>query len=213
VSDSRKLTSVSAAGGGKPAVPKQIVPCPAKDSMTQAEAQSLMDEFKKNPDIPFDYPVDCCYARAAVMTDEMEKKGFASDKLWSQGNFAPRKADGKPVVFPGADGQDAAVTWNYHVAPLVKVDQPGGGVEQRVLDPSLSDRPLSVDEWKALCGPASGTVDKVTPPNGDLPFDPLTDGKDYPVKEAKDKLQNHIASRDISLEQAEKLNFLMLTEP
>jgi hypothetical protein len=171
-------------------------PCPLKKSMTEAQAQSFMDEFKKT-DVPFDYPPDCCYARARVMCDMMEKKGFASEKLWSKGNLTAKKANGDPVTFPDEFGNPTVVQWGYHVAPIVNVEQPGGGVEQRVLDPSLSDKPLTVDEWKARCGVLpSATQDKVTPANEDYPFRSDLAGKDFPVSAAESSLQDHRSSRD-----------------
>jgi hypothetical protein len=166
--------------------------------MTEAEAQSFMDQFKKT-DIPFDYPPDCCYARARVMCDKLEQKGFASEKLWSEGNLAAQKPDGTPVTFPDKYGNPEAVTWHYHVAPIVDVVQPDGSVEKRILDPSLSDKPLSVDQWKALCGVApSATIDKTTPSNENYPFDPRTANKDFPVSEAESSLQDHRDTRDFN---------------
>ena len=47
--------------------------CPHQLSMSKTEAQTFMDEFKKTK-IPFDYPPDCCYARARVMAEMIEKK-------------------------------------------------------------------------------------------------------------------------------------------
>lgn len=175
-------------------------PCPyaSKKTMTEAEAQSFMDQFKKT-DIPFDYSPDCCYARARVMCDIMEKQGFESNKLWSEGNLAARKPDGTPVTFPDKNGDPRAVTWHYHVAPVVDVEQPGGGVEKRVLDPSLSDKPLTVDEWKALCGVKPGeTIDETTPANEHYPFDPSTAKQDFPVSEAESALQDHRDTRDFN---------------
>jgi hypothetical protein len=164
--------------------------------MTAAEAQGFMDQFRAT-DIPFDYPVDCCYARARVMCDMMEKKGFASEKLWSEGDLTAHKSNGAPVTFPDRDGNPSAVRWHYHVAPIVNVTQPDGGVEKRILDPSLSDKPLKVDEWKALCGVSpSATTDKVTPANENYPFNAFTAGRDFPVSEAERSLQDHRSSRD-----------------
>ncbi|MDD5036983.1 MAG: protein-glutamine glutaminase family protein [Methylococcaceae bacterium] len=201
MSDEKKPTPPSSAGGGNPAACTTAA-CPLKHSMTPAEAQSLMDEFKKT-DVPFDYPVDCCYARARMMCDMMEKKGFASEKLWSKGNLAAKKADGTPVTFPDRNGNPQAVQWGYHVAPIVDVEQPGGGVEKRVLDPSLSDKPLTVDEWKARCGVSpSATQDKITPANENYPFRPDLAGKDFPVSAAENSLQAHRISRDRNLAAA-----------
>lgn len=192
----RKDPTPPSSGGGATPVAGTVTPCPLKKSMTEAEAQSFMDQFKKT-DVPFDYPPDCCYARARVMCDMMEKKGFVSEKLWSKGNLTATKADGNPVTFPNRSGDPQTVQWGYHVAPIVDVEQPDGGVEKRVLDPSLSDKPLTVDEWKARCGVSpSATQDKITPANENYPFHPDLAGKDFPVSAAESSLRDHRASRD-----------------
>lgn len=191
-------------GGGPAACTTATCPNQLKNAMSEAEAQAFMDEFKKT-DIPFDYPPDCCYARARVMADIMKKKGVASEKLWSEGALAAHKPNGDVVTFPDEYGNPAPVTWHYHVAPIVNVEQPNGSIERRILDPSLSDRPITVDAWKALCGVSSSdTIDKITPPNEHYPFSPITAGKDYSVSEANAQLQDHKASRDSNRAAANK---------
>ena len=144
MSNEKKPTSPSSGSGGTP-VGCTTAPCPyaKKGSMTPEQAQKFMDGFKKT-DIPFDYPPDCCYARARVMCDDMEKQGYDSQKLWSEGNLAAQKSDGTPVTFPDKNGNPEPVRWHYHVAPIVDVRQPDGSVSPRILDPSLSDKPLTV---------------------------------------------------------------------
>lgn len=196
MSDEKKPVPPQAGGGANP-INCPIHGCQAgKPSMSAAEAQRFMDEFKKS-NIPFDYPPDCCYARARVMSDELAKQGYQSQKLWSEGNLAAKKADGSPVTFPNRHGQPTPVTWHYHVAPVVNVEQADGTVSPRVLDPSLADRPLTVDEWKARCGvKPNETMDKMTPPNEHYPFHAAYAGKDYPVADANRKLQDHRDERD-----------------
>ncbi|MBL8473763.1 MAG: hypothetical protein KF778_06210 [Rhodocyclaceae bacterium] len=173
--------------------------------MSEAQAQQFMDQFKQT-DVPFDYPPDCCYARARVMSDMMEKEGYASRKLWYEGYLEPNRADGTRVAFPDANGNSAPVTWHYHVAPIVQVEQSNGKVEERVLDPSLSDKPLSMDEWKARCGPHAQvpTMQEITPSNVHYPFDPDTKGRDYPVAYAEQALSAHRTARDDARQAANK---------
>ena len=72
-----------------------------------------------------------------------------------------------------------------------------------ILNPSLSDKPLTVDEWKALCGVSpTNTYDKTTPSNQHYPFHPATAGKNYSVSEAEGKLQDHRDTRDRNLAAA-----------
>ena len=200
MSDEKKPTPPCSGDGASPAA-LTAVECSdtaknSKNSMTETEAKNFMEEFKKT-DIPFDYPPDCCYARARVMTDIMEQQGFASEKLWSEGKLNAQKSNGDPVTFPDHRGNARPVAWHYHVAPIVNVELPDGTVEKRILDPSLSDKPITVDEWKALCGVSpSETLDKITPANEHYPFSSLTSGDDYPVSEAKEKLKDHRATRN-----------------
>jgi len=194
---SKGTTSPASGSGGTPAA-CTTSPCPkakvGKATMTEAEAQQFMDDFKKT-DIPFDYPPDCCYSRARKMCDIMEKKGFSSQKLWSEGRLRATRADGSPVTFPNEQGVATPVTWHYHVAPIVNVQTPDGKTSPRILDPSLSDKPLTVDEWKKLCG-GTPTVDKTTPPEENYPFHPATAGKEYTVAEAEATMQEHRDKRD-----------------
>lgn len=191
-------------GGGATPVACTTAPCPLSRAMTPEVAQSLMDQFKKTA-IPFDYPPDCCYARARVMCDLMEQQGYASEKIWSEGNLTATHADGSQVTFPDRNGDPQVVQWHYHVAPIVNVRQPDGSVERRVLDPSLADEPLTVDEWKARCGVApSATRDRITPAHEHYPFHGATAGTDYPVSEAEQALQQHRDNRDRNRAAAKK---------
>lgn len=183
--------------------PAQTCPVP-NGVMTPAQAQAYMDKFKKT-DIPFNYPVDCCYARARTMCAQMEKDGFNCQKFWYAGNLHPVNADGSTVTFPDAA---SPVTWGYHVAPMVPVQQPDGTVQQMIMDPSLSDKPLTVDEWKARCNSISpSTAEYTSDSQLAFPFnnartavlpDPKVNGV-MTEDEAKDKLDEHKQNRDAAL--------------
>ncbi|NJR19929.1 MAG: hypothetical protein HC785_32585 [Calothrix sp. CSU_2_0] len=43
--------------------------------------------------------------------------------------------------------ESPGVTWAWHVAPIIKVRDPQRRLLETVLDPSLADRPLLLDEW------------------------------------------------------------------
>lgn len=70
------------------------------------------------------------------------------DKDWgtqeAQASLHPTKPDGTPVTFPDETGTERPVQWVYHVAPLIKVQQEDGSIQESVLDPSVSDRPLRI---------------------------------------------------------------------
>jgi hypothetical protein len=120
------------------------------NALTPDQAQQWFDHFKNDrPDIPFNYPVDCCYTRAREMANEMSACGVPVQKVW---NYAgPGEALRVPTtnVPPNPDGSEGAVTWVYHVAPVVPVRQPDGSIQNMVIDPSMESGPVSIDKWKA----------------------------------------------------------------
>ena len=62
------------------------------------------------------------------------------------------------------------MTWHYHVAPAVRVRGADGSVHDMVLDPSLFDRPATVEEWRAAQHDTPETKDTAPgePPLPDL---------------------------------------------
>jgi hypothetical protein len=86
--------------------------------------------------IPFRYPEDGCYARAHEMSSIMEQQKIISGKVFIEGSLRVETTN-SPKGY---------VEWWYHVAPIVKVKK---GKEELVyvLDPSLFDKPVPVEEW------------------------------------------------------------------
>ena len=149
------------------------VPCQsAKQTLTELEARRLFNELAANKNIPFDFPPDCCFSRAHSMCRMIEQKGIACEKIWyfdenfgtpaEQHSLKPKKADGTPVAFPDRNGFNQAVTWRYHVAPTVKVVRADGRTEDMVMDPSLSNRPLTKNEWKQVQGNPPGAYEETS---------------------------------------------------
>jgi hypothetical protein len=122
-----------------------VQPCPMSHPMTPAKAQEYFDKFKSQQDqIPFDYPVDCCYTRAEVMADQIAADGYSVGKVWNYASGYPNATltyDSDKV--PGGQGH-----WVYHVAPIVPVQQPDGSVQMMVIDPSTQSGPVPIDQWK-----------------------------------------------------------------
>lgn len=88
--------------------------------------------------IPFQYVVDGCYARAHKMKQILnEKYGFSCQKVFSYEG---------PSGYLAVDAGECCVYWWYHVAPLVKV-KTLDGIKQYVMDPSMFDHPVTIDEW------------------------------------------------------------------
>jgi hypothetical protein len=123
-------------------------------------------------DIAFGYPADGCYARAHLMVQRMQQMGLTPGKVWSFAN--PDALHANTPNHP-----DGYVNWGYHVAPTVPVQQPDGTVQDMVVDPSMFDRPVTIDEWRdAQQSPGSSEpyIDQTAP--GEAPTAP--DGTSYP---------------------------------
>jgi hypothetical protein len=123
-----------------------IVSCP-KGALTEQQAQERFDKFKCREDIPWDYPQDCCYNRAHVMATELQAEGVDVGKVW---NYAPTPWSFLRVATPY--DRRGYVEWHYHVAPTIPVMDSKGNVSRMVIDPSITNGPVTADEWKALQG-------------------------------------------------------------
>ena len=119
--------------------------CPGTP-LSEAQAQQLFRELAAQPQIPFDYPDDCCYSRAHEMCRIMRERGIPCRKVW---NYAHDFPNGAALRADTPNHPSGHVNWRYHVAPVVPVQGNDGVVRDMVMDPSLSDRPLTVDEWVA----------------------------------------------------------------
>lgn len=184
-----------------------VIPCaaPAPRVLTVEQAN---EEFTKlaAADIPYDYPVDCCYSRAHAMCAMLAQDGYACEKYfyykknYPAPSLAPGLAptrNGVPVTFPDQFGNKQPVIWGYHVAPLVPVKQADGQIIKMVLDPSIADKPVTQAQWRAIQGDPAGATDNTTPasvvhvgPNNIAPsYDP-----DY--SKSTSMMEQHKARRD-----------------
>lgn len=117
---------------------------------SEKDVQNLFKKAQKMSDIPFGYKYDGCYARAHVMARRFEKMGMKVKKAWIKGDLR----------VPGTD-----INWGYHVAPLIEAKDSKGNIVQYVLDPSVNDKAVTLDEWAASMDKAvSGPVMKTTYP-------------------------------------------------
>ncbi|MFX1256417.1 MAG: protein-glutamine glutaminase family protein [Promethearchaeota archaeon] len=132
-------------------------PAPAPDpSVSEPRAQELFDDMNNlscNPCapssscIPFKYPDDGCACRAHKMCYLMNEEGETPGKVWLYGDLTV-KTPNNPFC---------KVRWSYHVAPTLTVTTSDGDVK-RVIDPSLSDRLMSVEEWRGIQGSEASTT-------------------------------------------------------
>jgi uncharacterized Zn-binding protein involved in type VI secretion len=134
--------------------------------ITPEAAAALFALLAAQGDIAFGFPVDGCYSRAHLMVQRMQQMGLTPGKVWSFANPDALRAN-------TPNHPDGYVEWGYHVAPTVPVVQPDGSVQDMVMDPSMFDRPVSVDEWRdaqRAPGRSEPYIDQTAP--GDAPTFP-----------------------------------------
>ena len=135
--------------GVAPAAPPQP---PAPATLTEAQIRAVFDDMRDEPDIPFAFPSDGCYARAdAMMNRILERYDIdpsAVRKVVIQGDLrVPTE-----FVYQGPLGNDRLVRWGWHIAPAIPVAADDGTTRLMVVDPSLFDHPVAPDEWAAAMG-------------------------------------------------------------
>lgn len=167
------------------------IQCP-KGALTQQQAQERFDKFKRREDIPWNYPNDCCYNRAHVMAVELQAEGVNVGKVW---NYAPPLMVGKPLRVATKNDPAGYVEWGYHVAPTVPVMDSSGTVTRMVIDPSITDKPLTPEQWKALQSqPGSSLV-----LTNAVPYFRDANGRVYPPppdEEVTEIFDSHRSARD-----------------
>jgi|GEM_PF-1045184 len=186
----------TAAGGGTGSGPAVGTAAPPKSPppgvLTKKKADALFNEMKaKKEDIPFDYPYDCCYARAHMMCHLIKEQGIPCGKVW---NYAHDYPDGNSLRVDTPNAQQGHVNWRYHVAPMVKVADDSGNVESMVIDPSIFDHPVTEKEWKDIQHDAGSELKQ----SDDKAFFRQKDGTVYPdddLSETKKSLDGHKDSR------------------
>jgi hypothetical protein len=105
--------------------------------ISETQATQLFEEFKSHSEIPYNFPLDGCYARATAMARIAEKEKIQMGKVWVEGVL---RAKTKSPIAP-------EVQWWFHVAPVLYVKTPDGKSELKIFDPSLFDKPVPLKEW------------------------------------------------------------------
>ena len=104
--------------------------------ITEEEANAAFADIVARGDIPFEYIKDGCYSRAHKMALVLDDKGITSGKAFLEGQ-----------IYYDA-GKQGEVGWSYQVAPVVLVKK-GGQAVPYVIDPSLFNKAVPLEEWKA----------------------------------------------------------------
>jgi hypothetical protein len=159
---------------------------------------AVFAEMAAAGDLALRYPADGCYARTHLIVQRLRDRGLAPLKVWA---FAASAGD--PLWTETLDHPDERVQWGYHVAPLLVVREPTGGLQEMVFDPVLFDRPVPVPEWLSALHDTPTFV-RTAPGEPPLPArggsgywpgpDPL-EGLDLHAREALEEYQRRIDDR------------------
>ena len=103
--------------------------------LSEKDAKELFKNLKEDEENSFNYPLNGCYARAHLMATRMDDMGIVSGKAFIEGDLY-------------VDTKLGPAGWSYHVASLIMVKVKGKNVPT-VIDPSIFDKPVSFDVWKA----------------------------------------------------------------
>jgi len=111
--------------------------------LSAKKVDDLFSEIMKL-DLLYDYPEAGCEDRAHAIGDYLESKGISYNKILATPESGkllyPKEATNLIDGFQG---------WRFHVAIVVDIQMPSGEIEKRVIDPTLADKTLSIDQWKA----------------------------------------------------------------
>jgi len=177
-----------------------VSPEEAKKAISFEQAMALFDELADSKDIAFNHVdrvghKDGCCARAHIMCRVIEEKGLVPKKAWA---FTGRSNVVLNVKMPDADD---TVTWGQHVAVALPVRLPDGTVKNLVIDPSLFDGPVPLQEWGKImhAEPKNVQIAKFgIPPkgyNGDY-------DSDKPEKEDPDSLAKRTMIKHLKLQSS-----------
>lgn len=109
------------------------------DSFLSLSCEKTNECQKDDPCITFDFKEDGCYARAHWMKKLMDEKyGYSCEKIFVYGRLKANNA--------GNCGS-ACIHWGYHVAPYIQIIDASGKKQGLVIDPSLFDHAVSIEDW------------------------------------------------------------------
>lgn len=120
---------------------------PLDPVVTSARAKELFEVLANADDIPHDFVDEGCHQRAHVAAKRLEDAGVYSEKAFL------RPDSGADLKIPSDKSPIGFTLGIFHTAPCVLVKGDDGESRRMVLDPSLFDGPVSVEEWAARMYP------------------------------------------------------------
>ena len=158
-------------------------------------ALKIFQYLQSQSDIPYWNITGGCHAKAHKLAKIVEDIGVITVKVWIHGDLRVYRND----------QIDGYASWNYHVAPAVKVDY-RNRKSLWILDPSLAKQPLPIDQWTNLIEKKRYHLSITTR----FQFDPATDEITLEFTKTPSKDQE-VSSSDLvewdprSLERAESI--------
>lgn len=169
-------------------------PAQLTETLTVAQVLAEFEFLAGQGHIPFDYPDDCCSARAHEMYRLLRLRGFRCRKIWNYGGGGVAALSAlKHFTLSHPKG---FVSWSMHVAPLVRVHV-GNAVEDMVLDPAVFGRPARIADWVALQHDSTAVQQIDDPDLFSRSFDGRRPRRDPRFLRAKDWLEDHAEIRDL----------------
>lgn len=104
-------------------------------AISKERAESLYTYFKQHPLLNWEAPNNGCEARADAVCILLDENHIPNYKAWVFSGFFLKKNAGQLKNY-----------WNYHVAPLIPVEE-NGVIFHYVLDPATAGSLLQIDEW------------------------------------------------------------------
>lgn len=114
---------------------------PLAPSVSETRANELFRALADADDIPHHFVDEGCHLRAHLMNKRLEDLGVYSEKVFL------RPLSGADLKIPSERSPIGFTLGIFHTAPCILVKADDGTVSRKVIDPSLFDRPVSVEEW------------------------------------------------------------------
>jgi hypothetical protein len=125
--------------------------------LSRDEANKVFSQLSHIQTIPFDYVEEGCPARAMAMSRVLDEEGITSARVFANAPYhfkvswtlQSKRVSDDLIRVDTKKSKKGYVEWVFHTAIVVYVDD-GKTIIPMVLDPSLFDRPVSVENWKGI---------------------------------------------------------------
>lgn len=118
--------------------------------------KKAFDEISNASQIEFNFPQGGCQQRSHLMSMILSKKfNIEHSKIWlfSPAALYPNDMTSMFIEDKNKLSSNNSINWNYHTAPIVKVNTENGIEQRLVVDPSLNRKePLPLQDWLKSIG-------------------------------------------------------------